>query len=175
MIFFLSFFFFSISLWLIINNKYKMKRLKYLFIIPLMFFASACINAQSTNGGGKGEVIVLNKADFLTKIFNYEKNTSEWVYEGNKPCIIDFYADWCGPCKRVAPIMKELASEYKDDIIIYKIDVDNERELASFFGISSIPMILFVPMKGKPKAATGAYPKDVIVEEITQFLLAKGN
>jgi thioredoxin len=152
-----------------------MIRLKYLFIIPVVFFASACINAQSTSDSGKGEVIVLNKADFLTKIYNYEKNTSEWVYEGKKPCIIDFYADWCGPCKRVAPIMKELAAEYQNDIIIYKVNVDNERELASFFGINSIPMILFVPMKGKPKAANGAYPKDIIVEEIDQFLLAKSN
>ncbi|MDR3194577.1 MAG: thioredoxin [Tannerella sp.] len=137
-----------------------------------MLFNVNCSNAQST-GNGKGEVIVMNKADFLSKIYNYEKNSSEWVYEGKRPCIIDFYADWCGPCKRVAPVMKELAAEYKGRIDIYKIDVDSERELASVFGINSIPLILFVPLEGKPQAAAGALPKATIVEQIKEFLLVR--
>jgi thioredoxin len=149
-----------------------MKYLRYVFVIPLMCLTINCSNAQSGKGG-EGEVIVLNKADFLTMIYNYEKNTDEWVYEGDKPCIVDFYADWCGPCKRIAPIMRELASQYKDDVVFYKIDVDNEQELASIFGISSIPTILFVPVKGKPQAALGALPKETLVEQIENFLLEK--
>jgi thioredoxin len=119
-----------------------------------------------------GEVIQLSRADFLTKVYNYEKNEAEWVYEGAKPCIIDFYADWCGPCRMVAPIMKELAKEYKDRLIIYKIDIERERELASAFGIRSIPLILFVPVSGKPQAAMGALPKQTMVQQIEEYLLS---
>jgi thioredoxin len=114
---------------------------------------------------------VLNKAAFLEKVFNYEKQSGEWIYEGKKPCIIDFYADWCGPCKLVAPIMKELAAEYKDNIIFYKIDV--ERELAAVFGVNSIPVILFIPVEGQPQAAVGALPKDAMVRQINSILLGK--
>ena len=99
-----------------------MQQMKYLLIISMMFFTANCSNAQS-NKNTEGEVVVLNKADFLTKVFNYEKNPEEWVYEGEKPCIIDFYADWCGPCKLIAPIMQELAAEYKDKIILFKRNV----------------------------------------------------
>ena len=121
----------------------------------------------------QGEVIVLNKADFLSKVYNYEKNQTQWVYEGNKPAIIDFYADWCGPCKKVSPILKELAAQYKDDIVIYKINVDNEKELASAFGIQSIPTLLFIPKTGKPQIAQGALSKEQFVEQIDNFLLKK--
>ena len=148
-----------------------MKRLKYLFMLPLMFWATNC--AATTGNNAEGEVVALNKADFLAKVFNYEENETDWIYEGEKPCIIDFYADWCGPCKLIAPIMKELAAEYKDDLIIYKIDVDEERELAALFGITSIPLILFVPMEGLPQAALGALPKATMVEQINQILLGK--
>lgn len=150
-----------------------MRHFKLLFTVPLLFLALNCSNAKSNENNAEGKVIVLNKADFLTKIYNYEKNRSEWVYEGDKPCIIDFYADWCGPCKRVAPIMAELAAEYKDELVIYKIDVDREQELASVFGISSIPMILFVPVDGQPQAAMGALPKETMVEQINNLLLKK--
>ena len=118
-----------------------------------------------------GKVIHLTKAEFLSKVFNYEKNPTEWVYEGDKPCIIDFYADWCGPCKRVAPILEELAKEYGDKIIIYKIDVDKENELAATFGIQSIPTILFVPVKGVPQISQGALPKSEFIKQIDNFLL----
>ena len=80
---------------------------------------------ETEKASAQGEVVALNKADFLSKVYNYEKNQTQWVYEGNKPAIIDFYADWCGPCKKVSPILKELAAQYKDDIVIYKINVDN--------------------------------------------------
>ena len=147
-----------------------MRRLKFLFIIPVMLLAVTCSNAQSKDDG---EVVMLNKSDFIVKVFNYEKQTDEWIYEGKKPCIIDFYADWCGPCKMVAPIMKELAAEYREDIVFYKIDVDVEKELAAVFGVNSIPMILFVPMEGQPQAAVGALPKETMVEQIKLILLGK--
>jgi thioredoxin len=118
-----------------------------------------------------GEIIVLNKADFLTKVYNYEKHPQEWTYEGTLPCIIDFYADWCGPCKRVTPILKALAAEYKGKLVIYKIDVDREKELARFFGVSSIPMYLFIPEKDRPQQAVGAMPRESFEKIIREFLL----
>lgn len=128
---------------------------------------------ETEKATAQGEVIVLNKADFLTKVYNYEKNQTQWVYEGDKPCIIDFYADWCGPCKKIAPVLKELAAEYKNDIIVYKVNVDNEKELAAAFGIQSIPTLLFVPKSGKPQLAQGALSKEEFVKQISTFLLNK--
>lgn len=156
-----------------------MRKLKDLFLISVVLLLVSCsMSAKSDKNeaekvAAQGEVVVLDKANFLTKVYNYEKNQSEWVYEGEKPCIIDFYADWCGPCKKVAPILKELAGEYKNDIIIYKINVDNEKELAAAFGIQSIPTLLFIPAKGKPQLAQGALSKEQFVEQINGFLLGK--
>jgi len=149
-----------------------MNYFRYFSVIALAVMFANCSNAQSTQTA-EGEVIVINKADFLAKIYNYEKNTQDWVYEGDKPCIVDFYADWCGPCKMVAPIMKELAAKYKDEIVFYKVDVDREQELAQVFGITSIPVILFVPKEGKPQGALGALPKDAIIAQIDKLLLTK--
>lgn len=113
----------------------------------------------------------LTKESFLKKVFDYEKNT-EWKFEGSLPAIIDFYADWCGPCRMVAPILEELSQEYKGKINIYKVDTDKEQELASVFGIRSIPSILFVPMNGKPQMAMGAMPKAGLVDAIERVLFA---
>lgn len=112
----------------------------------------------------------LTKEMFLEKVADYEKNPTEWKYLGDKPCIIDFYADWCGPCKAVAPVLEELAAEYGDKLIIYKIDTEVERELAGAFGIRSIPTILFCPMDGAPQSAQGALPKDSFKEAIKDIL-----
>ena len=149
-------------------------------VVVVLFLASCSMSANSDkNESGKvseqkkGEVIVLNKADFLSKVFNYEKNPTQWMYEGDKPCIIDFYADWCGPCKRVAPVLVELAEQYKDDLIIYKINVDNEKELAMAFGIQSIPTLLFIPKTGTPQVSQGALSKEQFAEQIENFLLKK--
>jgi thioredoxin len=112
----------------------------------------------------------LTKKTFLEKVFNFEEN-KEWKFEGNKPCLIDFYADWCGPCKMVAPILEELAIEYKDKIDIYKVNTEDEQELAAAFNIRSIPSMLFCAMEDIPKMATGAMPKPTIEKIINDELL----
>ena len=130
-------------------------------------------NSRETETKMEQKVINLTKADFLTKVANYEENPQEWTYLGDKPCIIDFYADWCGPCKMVAPILEELAEEYKDDIYIYKVDTEAEQELAAAFGIRSIPSLLFCPMGEQPQMAQGALPKDGFKQAIDEVLLKK--
>ena len=115
----------------------------------------------------------LTKSEFLSKVANYEANPTEWKYLGDKPCIIDFYAAWCGPCKTIAPILEDLANEYDGQIDIYKIDTEAEQELAGAFGIRSIPSILFCPMNGAPQMAQGAMPKDAFKKAIEEVLLKK--
>ncbi|NVN96150.1 MAG: thioredoxin [Bacteroidetes bacterium] len=112
----------------------------------------------------------LTKEIFLEKVFNYEVN-KEWKFEGELPCIIDFYADWCQPCKMVAPILEELSKEYEGKINIYKIDTEAEQELAGAFGIRSIPSILFCPKEGQPQMSMGALPKDSFKQAIEEVLL----
>lgn len=114
--------------------------------------------------------INLTKAEFLKNVDNYEANPTEWNYLGDKPCIIDFYAAWCGPCKVVAPILEELANEYDGKIYIYKIDTEVEQELAGAFGIRSIPSILFCPMGETPQMVQGAMPKDSLKKVIAEVL-----
>jgi len=109
---------------------------------------------------------------FKEKVFDFEAN-KEWKFKGEIPAIIDFYADWCGPCKRVAPIMEELAKEYDGKVKIYKIDTEVERELAVMFGIRSIPSILFIPVEGQPQMTTGALPKENFVQMIKEVLKVK--
>lgn len=113
----------------------------------------------------------LNKADFLNKVANYETSPSEWKFLGERPAIIDFYATWCGPCKMLSPVLEELAAEYAGKIDIYKINVEEEEELAGVFGVRSVPTLLFVPMEGAPKMAQGALPKNVLQEAIRNVLL----
>ncbi|MCX8055320.1 MAG: thioredoxin [Ignavibacteria bacterium] len=107
----------------------------------------------------------LTKQTFIEKIFDYE-NSNEWNFKGTKPVIIDFYADWCGPCKMVSPILEEIAKEYEGLIDIYKIDTEAEQELAMVFGIRSIPSILFIPVNDRPQMAVGAFPKDGFIKAI---------
>jgi len=109
---------------------------------------------------------------FKTKVFDFENN-KEWKFEGDKPAIIDFYADWCGPCKMVAPILEELSKEYAGKVDIYKIDTEKEQELASVFGIRSIPSILFVPLNAQPQMAAGALPKNAFEQAIKDVLLVE--
>lgn len=100
----------------------------------------------------------LTKKTFIDKVFDFENNT-EWKFNGSRPAIIDFYADWCGPCKAVAPILEQLSKEYKGLIDFYKVDTESETELAAIFGIRSIPSLLFIPKDGQPQMALGALPK----------------
>ncbi len=111
----------------------------------------------------------LTKETFKEKVFNFEVN-KEWKYEGDKPCLIDFYADWCGPCKMVAPVLEELQIEYGDNIVIYKIDTEAQQELAGMFGVQSIPSLLFVPKDGQPQMAQGALPKQTFEKAIADVL-----
>lgn len=111
----------------------------------------------------------LTTETFKSKVFNFETN-KEWKFEGEKPCLIDFYADWCGHCKMVAPILEELSVEYKDKVNIYKVNTDQEQELSSIFGIQSIPSLLFIPTEGQPQMALGALPKDSFVKAFKDVL-----
>ena len=101
---------------------------------------------------------LLSKQDFLDKVFNFEQS-QDWDLKGDLPVIIDFYADWCGPCKMIAPVLEELSEEYQDRVIIYKVDTEKEQELAAAFGVRSIPSILFCPQGEQPQMAQGALPK----------------
>ncbi len=112
----------------------------------------------------------LTKQTFLEKVFNYEQN-QEWKFEGKLPCLIDFYADWCGPCKMLSPVLEELSKEYEGKINIYKVNTEVEQELAAAFGIRSIPSLLFCPTEGQPQMAMGALPKPQLAEAIDKVLL----
>jgi len=111
----------------------------------------------------------LTKETFKEKVFNWEEN-KEWKYEGSKPCMIDFYADWCGPCKMVAPVLEELQKEYGENLVIYKVNTEEQQELAGMFGIQSIPSLLFVPQDGQPQMAMGALPKPTFEQAIADVL-----
>ncbi|WP_289105589.1 thioredoxin [uncultured Bacteroides sp.] len=142
----------------------------------LFFLASAVIialstKAQSVSSDSNGKVIHIGKTEFVEKIYDYEKNPDKWIYNGNKPAIIDFYADWCGPCRMLSPTLESLAHKYKDKIIIYKVNTDKERELAAAFGITSLPTLLFIPMDKMPQVAQGALPKEDLEKAINDFLL----
>jgi len=115
---------------------------------------------------------LLTKKTFTNKIFDYE-NKKEWEYLGDLPAIIDFYADWCGPCKMVTPILEKLAVEYEGKINIYKVDTDKEQELAGSFGIMTIPSLLFIPRKSEPQMARGALSREAFTKAITDILGVK--
>jgi len=156
-----------------------MKNLTTFVLMTILLSPLSCNGQQrqaskekvTTTKETKMKTIKLNKADFLTKVTNYESNPNEWKYLGDKPAIIDFYADWCGPCRSVAPVLEELAEEYEGKIYIYKVDTEKEQELAALFGIRSIPSILFIPMNGEPRMALGALPKSELKKAIDEILL----
>ena len=155
-----------------------MKRVISLAVISAMVVIVGCndesggekLHAGLVTNKTKIEMEHLTKDTFLKKVFNYEVNR-EWKYEGDLPCIIDFYADWCGPCKMVAPILEELAEEYSGKIHIYKVDTEDQQELAAAFGIRSIPSMLFCPMDEQPQMAQGALPKATLKKAIEEVLL----
>ncbi len=151
----------------------QLKTSLLMFTLLIVISCTANSNNVANNDSKKNKdmkVQNLTKSEVLKNVFDYENN-KEWKFEGDLPCIIDFYADWCGPCKAVAPILDELAKEYEGKIRIYKIDTEKEKELAAAFGIRSIPSMLFVPKDGKPQMSQGALPKQSLIEAIESVLL----
>ena len=165
----MKFFYFCTAFNYITLKTINMKLLKFLLVSILALNFSA-INAQEEK---KVKPEHLTVETFKEKIYDYEKNSDKWVFEGDKPCIVDFYADWCRPCKLIAPIMDELAEEYKGKINIYKVNTEKQRELSKIFGIRSIPSVLFIPMEGKPQMSQGALPKENFKQAIDEFLLGQ--
>ena len=126
---------------------------------------------ESENSSGS-EVIPLTSATFKKMVFNYDLN-KEWKYEGSKPAIIDFYADWCAPCRQLSPLVDEIAQEYAGKIAVYKVDTDEESALAQSLGITGLPTLLFIPAEGKPRVYMGLLPKESLVEAVNEVLLIK--
>lgn len=112
----------------------------------------------------------LTAETFKEKVYDFETNNEAWKFEGTRPCVLDFYADWCGPCKQLTPVLEELSKEYDGKIDIYKIDTDDQSELAGVFGVQSIPSILFVPMGEQPQMSQGALPKDTFEKAFKEVL-----
>ena len=138
----------------------------------IVFFALvSTLSAQTQKE--ESSVIQMNKQMFLDKVFDYTTGATEWKYLGEKPCVIDFYATWCGPCRMVAPILKDLAKEYGDKIVIYKVDTDKEKELSMAMGIQSLPTIVFIPQTGQPQVIVGAADKATFKRAIDEVLLKK--
>ena len=151
-----------------------MRRFMFLILLLIAFFVGGgSLAAQSSRKSRESKTVKLDKAAFLKKVVNFEKSPNVWNYLGNKPAVIDFYADWCGPCRRLAPVLDELAAEYAGKVYIYKVNVDNEKEIAEAFGITSLPTIVFVPLKGNPSAGTGFLPKETLRSAIKELLLEK--
>lgn len=144
-----------------------MKKLILFLAMTFTLMGYAC--AQKA----KDHVVVMNKQMFIEKVFDYTSGATEWKYLGDKPCIIDFYATWCGPCRSIAPILKDLAAEYKDSIVIYKVDTDKEQELAAAMGIRSLPTVVFIPINEQPQILVGAAQKEVFERGIKEVLLKK--
>lgn len=140
-------------------------------IVYLLLGLTSCLYAADNKNTSAGTVKHLNRAEFKQLVVNVDEDG--WKYLGDKPCVIDFYATWCGPCRMISPYLDDLAKEFKDEIYIYKIDVDKEKELAQYFGASSIPLLIFVPKDGQPQASRGALPKEEIRNAIKTVLLKK--
>lgn len=131
--------------------------------------STAAQNTDATAASADGTVTYLSTADFRLKIMDYETHQTEWVFEGQRPAVIDFYTTWCGPCKMMAPIVDEMAKAYAGKVDFYKVDIDKEQELAQTFGIQSIPTFLFIPAKGKPTMQMGAMPKETFEKMVKEI------
>jgi thioredoxin 1 len=153
-----------------------MKRKVLLSLIIYSFFLVTCKSENATSSGtdknSGSPVIQLTTAAFKKEIFNYEVNKS-WKYEGSKPAIIDFYADWCGPCRQLSPMVEEIAKEYAGKIVVYKVNTDQETILAQNLGIQGLPTLLFIPAQGKPQVSTGLVPRESLIKAINEVLLVK--
>ncbi|MEI7500716.1 MAG: thioredoxin [Bacteroidota bacterium] len=154
-----------------------MKKLTFIVLFLVTFTLNSCSSNAGNNNivanNPDNQVIKLTAESFQKLVWDYKKNPQEWVFLGDQPVIIDFYADWCRPCKMVAPIMEELSKEYAGKVRIYKVNTDEQRELAGLFKISSIPAMLFVPKTGKPQMSVGAMQKPAYVDMIKNVLIVK--
>lgn len=174
-----------ISKYFLSLHRLKIRFMKRLFSFSLLLVVLAfttCSGGNNEKNTGKpGNEVKLKEgvvnyldADAFTKlVWDYRSSKEEWKFLGDQPCVIDFYADWCRPCKAVAPIMEELANQYKGQIRFYKVNTDDQRELASLFRISSIPAIMFIPKVGKPQMSLGLQPKENFVKAINEIILKK--
>ncbi len=139
-------------------------------ILLAMVILATAFTANAQDKKEESKVKQLTYKEFTKKVWDFEKDPSTFVYKGKLPAVIDFYADWCGPCRRVAPIMEKLATEYDGKLLVYKINVDQEKDLASAFQVKSIPMVLFIPMEGQPMMQVGAMQeaeyKKVVEEQL---------
>ena len=147
------------------------------FLLASLIFV-ACSSTGGNNDGNlagakDGTVNYLTTEQFKSLVWDFKKSPDKFVFKGSMPCVIDFYADWCRPCRMVAPIMDELASEYKGKIKVYKVNTDQERELSSLFRINSIPAVLFIPKTGQPQMTVGALPKTEFLKQVNNILLVK--
>ena len=142
---------------------------KALLIALVILATSLAANAQSNKSESKTKHLTYN--EFLHKVWNFENNPTTFIYKGKVPAVIDFYADWCGPCRRVAPIMEKLAEEYEGRLVVYKINVDQEKELATAFQAKSIPLVLFIPLEGQPMKQVGAMPEESYRKIVEEHLL----
>lgn len=150
-----------------------MKRILASLIVLFALFTTSCAQTKKEEKKEESTVIQMNKQMFLDKVFDYTTGATEWKYKGDKPAVIDFYATWCGPCRMVAPILKDLAKEYGDSIVIYKVDTDKEKELSMAMGIQSLPTIVFIPQNGQPQVIVGAADKSTFQRAINEVLLNK--
>jgi thioredoxin 1 len=153
-----------------------MKRKLLLSVFAATMFMVTCRSEKKGPEGsvaeGKETVIQLTNEGFKKMIFNYEAN-KEWKYEGTKPAIIDFYADWCGPCRQLSPMVDEVARQYDGKIIVYKVNTDKEQQLSQSLGISGLPTLLFIPASGKPQMSMGLIPKETLIKAINEVLMVK--
>jgi thioredoxin len=141
-------------------------KMKYSTLVTIILLSIFSITEAFQVLADEGEVIKINTEQFKSMIMDYEKNPKVWKYEGKLPCVVDFYADWCGPCRLASPALEELAKKYKGKIIVYKVNTDHERELSTVFGISGIPAFLWVPQTGNPTMTSGVArsPEDIIIQ-----------
>ena len=162
----------------------KMKIVKHLIPVLLIVTAITACGAGKQGDKNKEEplkketkvyTISLDQAQFLEKVADFKTNPEEWKYLGDKPAIIDFWAEWCVYCRRLSPVLEELAKEYDGEIYIYKVNTDVEREIAAAFGIRSLPTLLFVPIGQDPQIVKGAIPKEDLKNVIEEFLLNKAD
>ena len=144
--------------------------MKKAILIALVIMVSA-MGANAQEKKAESKVQHLTYKEFLKKVWDFEKDPSTWKYKGKLPAVVDFYADWCGPCRRVAPIMEKLAEEYDGKLLVYKVNTDQERDLAAAFNVKSIPMVLFIPMEGQPMMQVGALPEEGYKQVIEEQLI----